>query len=282
MIKPLLAAVLYGLAAFASANAPDDNWNKPVEPFQIYGNSYYVGVSSLSSVLVTSPQGHILLDGAYPDSPQRIAASIRKLGFRIQDVKLILSSHGHMDHAGGIAELQRMSGATVVASPLTAADLKRGGMAKDDPQFVGSTPFARVAKVRAVRDGEAVKVGPLTVTAMYTPGHTSGGTSWTWSSCEQDRCASIVFADSINPVSNDGYKFNAHPQVLKQYEQSFAALERASCDIIIAVHPEFSGTWDKLKSAKPHPLLDGSDGCKAYAKQSRDNLSLRLAKEAGK
>ncbi|GJI99597.1 CAU/MBL1b family subclass B3 metallo-beta-lactamase [Duganella rhizosphaerae] len=282
MIKPLLAAVLCGLAAFASANTPDDNWNKPVEPFQIYGNSYYVGVSSLSAVLVTSPQGHILLDGGYPDSPQRIAASISKLGFRIQDVKLILSSHGHMDHAGGIAELQRMSGATVVASPLTAADLKRGGMSKDDPQFVGSTPFAKVAKVRAVRDGEVVKVGPLTVTAMYTPGHTSGGTSWTWNSCEQERCASIVFADSINPVSSAGYKFSAHPQVLKQYERSFAALGQASCDIIIAVHPEFSGTWDKLKSDKPHPLLDDGEGCKAYAGQSRDNLNLRLAKEAGK
>lgn len=281
MIKSLLAAVLCSLGASACADVFTD-WNKPVEPFQIYGNSYYVGVSSLSSVLVTSPQGHILLDGGYPDSPQRIAASIRKLGFRIQDVKLILSSHDHFDHAGGIAELQRMSGATVVASPLTAADLKRGSMARDDPQFVGSTPFAKVRKVRTVRDGEAVKVGPLTVTAMYTPGHTAGGTSWTWSSCEQERCASIVFADSINPISSDGYKFSAHPEVLKQYEQSHAALEQASCDIIIAVHPDNSGTWDKLKSGKPHPLLDGGEGCKAYARQSRDNLNLRLAKEAGK
>ncbi|NVD71361.1 subclass B3 metallo-beta-lactamase [Duganella sp. BJB1802] len=282
MIKTCLAFVLCGLAATAHAQNSDDDWNKPVEPFQIHGNTYYVGVSSLSSVLVTSPQGHILLDGGYPDSPQRIAASIRKLGFRVRDIKLILSSHDHFDHAGGIAELQRMTGATVVASPLTAAALKRGHMAEDDPQFVGNTPFAKVAKVRTVRDGETVKVGPLAVTAVYTPGHTAGGTSWTWRSCEKDRCASVVFADSINPISSDGYKFSEHPEVVKQYEQSYAALERASCDVIIAVHPEFSGMWEKRQSGKPDAFLDGGEGCKAYVKAARDKLNLRLAAEAGK
>ena len=282
MIKPLLAAVFCGLAVFSGAHAADDDWNKPVEPFQIYGNSYYVGVSSLSSVLVTSPQGHILLDGGYPDSPQRIADSVRKLGFRMQDIKLILSSHDHFDHAGGIAELQRMTGATVVASPSTAAGLKRGSMGKDDPQFVGNTPFAKVGKVRTVRDGETAKVGPLAVTAMYTPGHTEGGTSWTWRSCEQDRCASIVYADSINAISSDGYKFTEHPEVVKQFEQSYAALERAPCDIIVAVHPEFSGMWEKRKSGKVDAFLDGGEGCKAYVKVARDKLNLRLASEAGK
>lgn len=281
MIKTCLAFVLCGLAATAQAQN-DDDWNKPVEPFQIHGNTYYVGVSGLSAVLVTSPQGHILLDGGFPDSPARIAASIRKLGFRVRDIKLILSSHDHFDHAGGIAELQRMSGATVVASPLTAAALERGSMAEDDPQFVGNTPFARVAKVRTVRDGETVKVGPLAVTAIYTPGHTAGGTSWTWRSCEKDRCASVVYADSINPISSDGYKFSEHPEVVKQYEQSYAALERASCDVIIAVHPEFTGTWEKRKSGKPDAFLDGGEGCKAYVKRSRERLNLRLAAEAGK
>lgn len=282
MIKTCLSLVLCGLAATTHAQNSNDDWNKPVEPFRIHGNTYYVGVSSLSAVLVTSPQGHILLDGGYPDSPQRIADSVRKLGFRMQDVKLILSSHDHFDHAGGIAELQRMTGATVVASPPTAAGLKRGSMAKEDPQFVGNTPFAKVGKVRTVRDGETVKVGPLAVTAMYTPGHTEGGTSWTWRSCEQDRCASIVYADSINAISSDGYKFTEHPEVVKQFEQSYAALERASCDIIIAVHPEFSGMWEKRKSGKPDAFLDGGEGCKAYVKGARDKLNLRLASEAGK
>ncbi|OFA05020.1 subclass B3 metallo-beta-lactamase [Duganella sp. HH101] len=281
MIKSLVAAALCGLSAVAGAHVFDD-WNKPVEPFQIYGNSYYVGVAGLSSVLVTSPQGHILIDGAFPDSPELIAASIRKLGFRLRDVKLILSSHDHWDHAGGIAALQRMTGAQVVASPATADALKRGSMGKDDPQFEGNTPYPKVVKVRTVRDGEVVKLGPLAVTALYTPGHTTGGTSWTWSACEQGRCASIVFADSINPVSSEGYKFSVHPTVLKQYEQSYAALEKASCDIVVSGHPDFTGMWDKVKSGKPHALLDGGEGCKAYVQQSREKLNKRLAGEAGK
>lgn len=281
MIKTCLAGALCAVAAVANANTFDD-WNKPVEPFQIYGNSYYVGVAGLSSVLVTSPQGHILIDGLLPDSPKLIAASIRKLGFQLRDVKLILSSHDHLDHAGGIAELQRMTGATVVASPASASSLKRGSMAEDDPQFKGNTPYPKVGEVRTVRDGEVVKLGALAVTALYTPGHTAGGTSWTWRSCEAGRCASIVFADSINPVSSQGYKFSDHPAVQEQFEQSYAALERAPCDVIVSVHPDFSGMWDKLKSGKPHALLDGGEGCKAYVKQSRDNLHQRLAEEAGK
>ncbi|ELX09746.1 metallo-beta-lactamase L1 [Janthinobacterium sp. HH01] len=281
MIKSLVAAVLCGLSTLAGAHVFDD-WNKPVEPFQIYGGSYYVGVAGLSSVLVTSPQGHILIDGAFPDSPELIAASIRKLGFKLRDVKLILSSHDHWDHAGGIAALQRMTGAQVVASPATAAALRRGSMGEDDPQFQGNTPYPKVASVRTVRDGEVVKLGPLAMTALYTPGHTTGGTSWTWNACEQGRCASIVFADSINPVSSDGYKFSAHPAVLKQYEQSYAALEKAACDIVVSGHPDFTGMWDKVKSGKPHALLDGGEGCKAYVQQSREKLNKRLAEEAGK
>jgi metallo-beta-lactamase class B len=281
MIKKILAVALSSLAFGATAHTLDD-MNKPVAPFQIHGNSYYVGMAGLSSVLVTSPQGHILLDGGFPDSPPMIAASIRRLGFRLKDVKLILSSHDHWDHAGGIATLQRMTGATVVASPATAAALKRGSMDKDDPQFEGNVPYAKVGRIRTVRDGEVVKLGPLALTALYTPGHTAGGTSWTWQSCEQERCVGIVYADSINPVASDGYKFSAHPIVQKQYEQSYAALEQAPCDIIIAVHPDAAGLWDKLNSGLPHPLLDGGEGCKSYVKQSRDKLSQRLAAEAGK
>jgi metallo-beta-lactamase class B len=281
MIKTCLASALCCLVAVASAHTFDD-WNKPVDPFQIYGNSYYVGMAGLSSVLVTSPQGHVLIDGGFPDSAPLIAAGIRKLGFRLRDVKLILSSHDHWDHAGGIAELQRLTGAAVVASPSTAAALKRGGMDEDDPQFEGNTPYPKVSEVRTVRDGEVVKLGPLAMTALYTPGHTAGGTSWTWRSCEHGSCASIVFADSINPVASDGYKFNGHPLVQKQYEQSYAALEQVSCDIVVSGHPDFTGMWDKLKSGKQHPLLDGGEGCKAYVKQSRDKLNLRLAEEAGK
>ena len=161
-------------------------WNAPIEPFRIYGNTYYVGVTGLSSVLVTSDRGHILLDGALPQSAEVIDRNIRRLGFRTEDVKLIVSSHAHFDHAGGIHALQRASGATVAASASGATALTRGENTSDDPQFAPGqrgNQFPRVRTVRIVKDGETLRMGPLSLTAHLTPGHTQGSTSWTWKSC---------------------------------------------------------------------------------------------------
>src|SRR6185369_7959505 len=110
-------------------------WNIPQKPFKIYGNSYYVGTHGLGSVLIASTAGHVLIDGALPESVPEIVAHIKELGFRVEDIKLIVSSHVHFDHAGGISELQRLSGARVAASPWSAAVLKSGTMGRDDPQF---------------------------------------------------------------------------------------------------------------------------------------------------
>lgn len=261
-----------------------DEWNQEVQPFQIYGNAYYVGVKGLSAVLLTSPQGHILIDGALPESAQRIAASIRALGFKVEDVKLILNSHTHFDHAGGIAELQRMSGAVVAASPKGALALEQGMPGKDDPQYAYKHGFPPVSNVRRVRDGETLTVGPLAVTARFTPGHTPGGTSWTWSSCEADRCVGIVYADSINPISHDDFRFShskAYPTVLADFKRSFKALNSASCDILLTVHPDGNDMWEHLEKAggKPHALLGDGGECKALVSDVQDALRERLAKE---
>lgn len=271
MTRFLLASVAAAIALVSAAAMAANDWNQPVKPFQIYGNSYYVGVKGLSSVLITTPQGHILIDGALPESPPLIAASIRKLGFKVEDVKLILTSHDHHDHVGGVAELQRMSGAIVLASPSTAASLERGKVGEDDPQLAYLTPFAPVAKVRTVRDGEVVTVGPLAVTALYTPGHTPGGTSWTWNACAKGKCKQIVYADSINPISDDNFKFignTSYPAIVTDFGRSYAALEGARCDILVSAHPEFAGK----------PLGDGAD-CKRYVANSREKLNKRLASE---
>jgi metallo-beta-lactamase class B len=118
-------------------------WNTPQRPFRIFGNTYFVGPSELSSILITSSKGHVLIDGALPESAEQIASNIRTLGFRVEDLKLILNTHVHFDHAGGIAELQRMSGARVVASDWSAAVLSGSGVAKDDPQYGTIPPIAR-------------------------------------------------------------------------------------------------------------------------------------------
>jgi metallo-beta-lactamase class B len=151
----------------------------------VYGNTYYVGTHGLGSVLITSPTGHVLIDGALPESVPQIIAHIRSLGFRLEDIKLIVNSHVHFDHAGGIAELQKLSGAWVAASPWTADVMKKGIVPRDDPQFGLIVPIARVSRVEILKDGETLKAGAVTVTAHFTPGHTPGGTSWTWSSCEE-------------------------------------------------------------------------------------------------
>ena len=153
---------------------------QPQSPFQIYGNTYYVGPHGLSSILITSDAGHVLIDGGLAESAGQIATHIRQLGFRVEDIKLIVNSHVHFDHAGGIAELQRLSGARVVASKWTAEVMAKSGVGRDDPQYGVIPPIALIKHVEVLSDGQTFKIGPIVITAHLTPGHTPGGTSWTW------------------------------------------------------------------------------------------------------
>src|SRR5262245_34035711 len=170
-------------------------WNVPQQPFKIYGNTYYVGTHGLGSVLITSDTGHVLIDGALPESVPQIVSNIRSLGFRVEDIKLIVNSHVHFDHAGGVAELHKLSGARVAASPWTADVMRKGIVPRDDPQFGLTFPIARVAQVTTVKDAEVLHAGSITMTPHFTPGHTKGGTSWTWRSCENGQCLDMVYAD---------------------------------------------------------------------------------------
>lgn len=263
-------------------------WNQAQPPFRIFGNTYYVGTHALSSVLITSATGHILIDGDLPESATQISANIKSLGFRINDLKLIVNSHVHFDHAGGIAELQRRSGARVVASPWSAEVLKKGGVGRGDPQRGTITGIAPVKNVSTFHDGEDFHVGDTTITAHLTAGHTPGGTSWTWKSCEGNICRAMVYADSLNPISSIGFKFsNSHeyPQAIKDFERSFKFFESAPCDILITAHPEFSELFDRIvareRGVKPDPVVDPT-ACRRYAESGRAKLKERLAAETQK
>ena len=170
-----LALFQYSIAAQEPPCPSCATWNAPQAPFHIYGNSYYVGTHGLTAILVASDAGHVLLDADLPESVPQIVANVRDLGFRVEDVKLIVNSHVHFDHAGGIAELQHLSGARVVASEWSAAVLKAGGVATDDPQHGGIRGIAPVAHVETLHDGEVLRIGPLELAAHVTPGHTPGG-----------------------------------------------------------------------------------------------------------
>jgi metallo-beta-lactamase class B len=269
----------------SSLSALRANWNQPQKPFQIYGNTYYVGTKGLGSILITSPKGHILIDGALPESAPLIVTNIRALGFRIEDVKLILNTHVHFDHAGGISELQKLSGAKVAASAASAKVLRSGEVDNDDPQYGGLPRIDPIAHVTIFKDGEKLNVGETVVMAHLTPGHTLGGTSWTWKSCEGKTCLNVVYGDSLNPISGPGYLYTdpkRDPNGVKQLETSYATFASLPCDILLAPHPELVDLLGKLakrdQGASPNPFID-THACEAYVQASRDSLAKRIAVE---
>ena len=287
----VLLALLATSTAVSAETTPScthcAEWNVSQEPFRIYGNTYYVGVHGLASILITSPQGLVLIDGDLAESAPKIVANIRTLGFRIKDVKLILNTHVHYDHAGGIAELHRLSGAPVAASKYTAHVLETGHLGPDDPQYGSLTPIHPVAHVRVIKDGETLHVGPLALTAHFTPGHTPGGTTWTWQSCDQDHCLNMVYADSLSAVSADNFRFSSnttYPHVIQDFEKSFATLSALPCDILLTPHPEASDLWGRLarrdKGGDPNAFVDPT-ACRRLADASRANLEKRVASEGG-
>ena len=267
-----LAAVLL-LPRLATAQR-DPDWTAPEQPFRIYGNTYYVGTHGLASILVTSPSGHILIDATLAENAPMIMEHIRALGFRAEDVKLILNSHAHYDHAAGTAELRRVTGATVAASAWSAGVLEHGSSAKDDPQFGLVLDYPPVQNVRVFNDGDTLRVGPLALAAHSTPGHTPGGTSWSWMSCEEDKCLEIVYADSQNPVSAKGFLFSKS-DAPAQFHRGYAVLERLRCDILVTPHPGVSAFFDRV-AAKT--LVD-PQACRRYVAGARDALANRLERE---
>jgi metallo-beta-lactamase class B len=261
-----------------------EDWNREQAPFQIFGNTYYVGVYGLSSVLVTSPDGHVLIDGALPQSAPLVARHMKQLGFKIEDVKVILNSHVHYDHAGGIAELQKMSGAKVIASDIAAKVLRTGKVERSDPQFEIIKPSPPVSNVEALGARKSVSVGKLQLQVIHTPGHTPGGTSWSWKSCEGNRCLNVVYGDSLNAVSDNSFKYSGderYPNARADMASSIAAIAAAPCDVLIAAHPELASlrsVFDERGKGDRTRLVDSSS-CKQYAAAAKDRLDTRLRAE---
>ncbi|MFM8534607.1 MAG: subclass B3 metallo-beta-lactamase [Acidimicrobiia bacterium] len=263
-----------------------DAWNKPREPFKLFGNSYYVGTDGLSAILIAGDNGLILLDGGLEQSAAVIDANIRKLGFKTEDVKLIVNSHGHYDHAGGIAALQRASGATVAASPAGASALQRGENTPDDPQYGfgrAANAYPPVKNVKIIKDNEVLRVGNLAITAVFMPGHTPGSTTWTWRSCEGKTCYDMVYADSVSAVVAPGFKYTAEPERVNLFRRSISRLAEMPCDIVVSTHPQATNLDGKLKKraelkgAGPDPFVD--HGCKALAANALKGLEARIAEE---
>jgi metallo-beta-lactamase class B len=275
------------LLAIATLSRAQENWNTPQEPFKIFGNTYYVGTAGLSSILITSDAGHIVIDGALPQSARLIEANIRALKFQPRDVRLLLNSHEHFDHAGGLGELQRMTGATAAASAAAAQALRQGHPTPEDPQYESGLKarYTPVTNIEVISDRRVLTVGPLQITAHFTPGHTPGATTWSWRSCEGPRCVDIVYADSMSPVSDDGFRFTGdgkRPSIVDVFRRSIGRLQELPCDVLLAPHPEFINMTAKLARLNAggdvNPVIE-PNACRAHAATVRKRLEQRVAEE---
>ncbi len=254
-----------------------DDWDNPGPAFRVFGNTYYVGTCGISAILITSKDGHVLLDGGTEQGAKVVIENIESLGFSISDVKILSHSHEHFDHVAGLAEIQRQSGAQLFASEQAAPVLTSGVVAKNDPQSGMHEPFpaARVDKV--LTDGEKITLGKIELNSMSTPGHSPGALSWQWRSCDEGECFSIVYADSLSPISRDDFRFSDQPDYVDAYKAGLEKVAKVECDILLAPHPSASMMPQRL--AQDNGLFD-SGACSGYSSRVLVRLDKRLRSES--
>jgi metallo-beta-lactamase class B len=259
-LRTAIAAALVlgaGLAPPARAQATEQwrEWNRPIPPFRIAGPLYYVGVANVTSLLIATPAGHILVDGAFAESADTILRNVRSLGFEPEDVKILLSTHAHGDHAGGLAAIKERTGARLYAGALDVPLLARGG--RGDFAFGDDIPYPPVTADVGVKDGDPVTLGGVTVRAIATPGHTMGCTSWAFTVEDGGRPVRVVM---VGGTSAPGYRLvdNAkYPTIVADYERTFARLAAEPADLLLEGHGFAFGLDDKRAGRKPFVDPDG-------------------------
>jgi metallo-beta-lactamase class B len=278
-INVSIGLVLVALnSVFGQADETSRSWNKPVPPFRIVGNLYYVGATEVTSFLITTPQGHILLDGGFVETAPQIERNIAELGFKLQDVKILLSSHAHFDHAGGLAELKRKSGARFVASARDAELLQRGG--HGDFRFGDRLIFPPIAADQIIGDGESIQLGDQKLTAYLTPGHTMGNTTWTTKINDGPKVYDVVFAGSTSALDYQLVGKESYPGIAADFEKTFAVLKRLPCDVFLSDHGTFFSFVEKrervMRGEKPSPFID-PDGYKHFVSDSEAEFRKKIA-----
>ncbi len=265
----------YTPAALAAACAGKDGWTDPAPPAQIHGNTWYVGTCGITALLVTSPRGHVLVDGGMPDAAPLVAANIERLGFALADVRWIVGGHEHFDHAGAIAELKRRTGAQVAGLAPWAKVMASGQPDAGDPQYGGllEHPLPPVAVDRVLADKEILAAGPLRLTAHATPVHSPGSTSWTWQSCEGSDCRTITYADSVSTISAGNYRFSQDPGRVAAIRAGLKRVAGLPCGVLLTPHPSASQQLERMASG----LASDAGACAAYAAGAASRFATRLA-----
>ena len=224
----------------------DPTWRQPFDAMRIVGNVYYVGTRGLSSFLIVTPGGGIVIDSGEAESVPFVRASIERLGFRLSDIKILLTGHAHFDHVGGHADLQRMTGAKVMVMDADRQALESGV----DRSALGGPGWKPVAVDRALKDGDTVTLGGVTLTAHLTPGHTQGCTTWTLEAVQDGKKYRVAFTGSV--TINEGVHLvgNARvPAIAEHYAQAFRVLHGLKADVFVAQHGSVFGLEDKARRA---------------------------------
>jgi metallo-beta-lactamase class B len=277
----LLMLTLSCCAAAAAPNSPD--WTEPFPPHHIAGNIYYVGTRGLASFLITTPAGHILINSNLESTVPMVRDSVEKLGFRFSDIKILLISHAHFDHAAGSAQIKKITRAKYMVMEADVAEIESGG--KTDFQYSNSPdaqfPATRVDRV--LHDGDEVTLGGTVLTAHLTAGHTPGCTTWTLNVVEGGKTLHVVIVGS--PNVNPGYKLvgnAAYPKIARDYEAGFKVLKSLPCDIFLGAHGGYYGMEAKVASLKPggaNPFID-PDGYKSYVADREQAFNVEFQKQS--
>ena len=256
----------------------ETDWNEATTPRHVFGNTWYVGSCGISVLLITTPQGHALVDGGTDEGAIQVLANLRALGVDPHDVRYLLSSHEHLDHVGGSARLQAATNAPLVARQAAVAALRRGRGDRSDPQLLSIPGFPPIPNVRQLADEASIDIGDLRLTTHATPGHTPGSTTWTWTSCEGDDCRQMVYADSVSAIADGEYRYSDHPDAVAAFRGGLATLAGLPCEILLTPHPGASQQWPRIRGEAP--LGDADNGaCRAYAAKGTAGLEKRLIDE---
>jgi metallo-beta-lactamase class B len=276
-----LLPALFLIPLVAQNNGVNLAWNKPIDPFRIAGNIYYVGTNFLASYLFVTPEGSILLNSGYEESVPLIRASIEKLGFRFRDVKYLLSSQAHNDHSAGNFLVKELTGARVLVMKGDDDIVANGG--KGDFRFDGEISWKPCKVDRVLHDGDTVTLGGTTLVARHTPGHTKGCTTWTTIVDDGGKRLNVVIVGGtgINPgvklVNNPKY-----PNIVEDYTRTWRILRSLPCDIFLGAHGSYFDMDDKLArlkaGEKPNPFID-PEGYRGFIDGTESNYLKQLAAE---
>lgn len=274
-------AAIFSVAGSLRAQNPAD-WTEPFPPFRVAGNLYYVGSKDLASYLITTPQGHILINSDLESSVPLIRASVERLGFKFSDIKILLISHAHWDHDGGSAAIKALTGAQYMVMDADVPVVESGGRA--DFQY-GNQPgslYPATKVDRILHDGDEVQLGGTTLVAHLTPGHTKGCTTWTMKLPDARKPYDVVIVGS--PNVNEGYKLvnNAsYPEIASDYERTFRVLKSLPVDIFLGAHGDYfdmKTKYPRLKEGAVNPFVDPV-GYNAYVTEREEAFRTELAKQ---